>query len=162
MEVTEAPSVHRATELVCQFYQQLIYKAFTPKQLSRICTLHLCCSLCRRHLRYIAFTSVPSVTPCAYDIRLLVYHSIFRKTYKETYTQKREAQIELIVNKKTCPITPRVVTGARKRKLNYQVLLLISHQGHISKNMKKIINSESFKTEFVFKSVLLTQNFLIQ
>ena len=35
-------------------------------------------------------------------------------------------------------------------------MLLISHQGHISKNMKKI-NSESFKTEFVFKSVLLTQ-----
>ena len=79
MEVTEAPSVHRATELVCQFYQQFIYKAFIPKQLSRICTLHLRRSLCRRHLRDIAFTSVPSVTPCAYYIRVLVYHSIFRK-----------------------------------------------------------------------------------
>ena len=79
MEVTEAPSVHRVTELVCQFYQQFIYKAFIPKQLSRICTLHLRRSLCRRHLRNIAFTSVPSVTPCAYYIRVLVYHSIFRK-----------------------------------------------------------------------------------
>ena len=81
MEVTEAPSVHRATELVCQFYQQFIYKAFIPKQLSRICTLHLRRSLCRRHLRDIAFTSVPSVTPCAYYIRVLVYHSIFRKNH---------------------------------------------------------------------------------
>ena len=79
MEVTEAPSVHRATELVCQFYQQFIYKAFTSKQLSRICTLHLRRSLCRRHLRDIAFTSVPFVNPCAYYIRLLVYHSRFRK-----------------------------------------------------------------------------------
>ena len=31
------------------------------------------------HLRDIAFTSVPSVPPCAYYIRVLVYHSIFRK-----------------------------------------------------------------------------------
>ena len=69
MEVTDAPSVHRATEFVCQFYQQFIYKVFIPKQLSRICTLHLRCSLCRRHLRNIAFTSIPSVTPCAYYIR---------------------------------------------------------------------------------------------
>ena len=35
--------------------------------------------LCRRHLLNIAFTSVPSVTLCAYYIRLLVYHSIFQK-----------------------------------------------------------------------------------
>ena len=44
---------------------------------------------------------------------------------------------KLLKFQKTCPSTPRVVIGARKRKLNYQVLLLISHQGHISKNMKK-------------------------
>ena len=81
MEATEAPSVHRATELVCQFYQQFIYKAFTPKYLSRICTLYLRRSLCCWHLRDVAFTSVPSVTPCAYHIRLLVYHSIFRKNH---------------------------------------------------------------------------------
>ncbi len=31
MEVTEAPSAHRATELVCQFYYQFIYKVFTQK-----------------------------------------------------------------------------------------------------------------------------------
>ena len=31
--------------------------------------LHLRRSLCRRQLRDIAFTSVPSVTPCAYYIR---------------------------------------------------------------------------------------------
>ena len=65
MEVTEAPSVHRATEIVCQFYQQFIYKAFIPTELSGICTLHLRRSLCRRHLRVIAFISVLSVALCA-------------------------------------------------------------------------------------------------
>ena len=79
MEVTEAPSGHRVTELVCQFYQQFIYKAFIPKQLSRICTLHLHRSLCRRHLRNISLFSVPSVTLCALYERVLVYHSMFRK-----------------------------------------------------------------------------------
>ena len=78
MEVTEAPSVHRATELVCQICQPFIYKAFTPKYLSLICMLHLRCSLCRRHLCNIGFTSVPSVTLCALYVRVLVYHSIFR------------------------------------------------------------------------------------
>ena len=41
MEVTEVPSMHRVVEFVCQFYSQFIYKAFTSKELSRICTLHL-------------------------------------------------------------------------------------------------------------------------
>ena len=81
MEVTEAPSVHRATELIRQFYLQLIYKVFITKYLSRICTLQLRRSLCRRHLRDIAFTSVPSVTPCAYYISVLVYQSIFQKNF---------------------------------------------------------------------------------
>ena len=81
MEVTEAPSVHRATELVSTLFSNFMPKAFIPKELSRICTLHLRRSLCRRHLRDIAFTSVPSVTPCAYYIRLLVYHSIFQKSH---------------------------------------------------------------------------------
>ena len=63
MEVTEAPLVHRATEIVCQFYQQFIYKTFTPKQLSRICTIHLRRSLCRRHLRDIVFMLSPPCSP---------------------------------------------------------------------------------------------------
>ena len=33
--------MHRVAEFVCQFYLQFIYKAFTSKELSRICTLHL-------------------------------------------------------------------------------------------------------------------------
>ena len=57
--VTEAPSVHRATELVCQFYWQFIYKTFIPKYLARICTLHLRHSLCPRHLRDIALPPSP-------------------------------------------------------------------------------------------------------
>ena len=90
MKVTEASSVHRVTELIRQFYLQLIYKPFITKYLSRICTLQLRRSLCRRHLRDIAFTSVPSVilrylrpsvTPCAYYISVLVYQSIFQKNF---------------------------------------------------------------------------------
>ena len=62
---TEVPSVRGATEIVCQFYWQFIYKSFTPKELSEICTLYLRRSLCRRHLRDIAFISVLSVALCA-------------------------------------------------------------------------------------------------
>ena len=40
-------------------------KSFTPKELSEICTLYLRRSLCRRHLRDIAFISVLSVALCA-------------------------------------------------------------------------------------------------
>ena len=110
MEVTEAPSVHRATELVCQFYQQFIYKAFTSKQLSRICTLYLRRSLCRRHLRDIVFTSIPSVTPCAYYISLFVYQPYFRRTTKMTsektiqYLQKINHRITCILNKNDVPL----------------------------------------------------------
>ena len=122
MEVTEAPSGHRATELVCQFYQQFIHKAFTPKQLSRICTLHLRRSLCRRHLRDIVFSSVPSVTPCALYVRVLVYHSIFRKDlfyYSVLLYSKDNSNIEnrkgvnyLSINAllacKRCPLSPLI------------------------------------------------------
>ncbi len=80
MVVTEAPSVHRATELVCTFFSNFMPKAFTPKELSRICTLPLRYSLCRRHLRNIAFTSVHSVTPCAHYISLLVITPYFVRT----------------------------------------------------------------------------------
>lgn len=103
MEVTEAPSVHRATEIVCQFYQQFIYKAFTPKQLSRICTLYLCRSLCRRHLCDIAFTSVLSVVPCAYYIRLLVYHSIFRKNRKNKMYHNSKNTSKLLLPRTSPP-----------------------------------------------------------
>ena len=57
-------------------------KTFIPKYLARICTLHLRRSLCRRHLRDIVHYLRLSVTPCAYYVRLLVYHSIFRKNHK--------------------------------------------------------------------------------
>ena len=65
MGVTEAPSVHRVTELFCQFYQQFIYEAFIRKELSEICTLHLSRSLCHQHLRDIAFISGFSIVLCA-------------------------------------------------------------------------------------------------
>ena len=79
MEVTEAPSVHRATEVVCTLFLATLCPKHLSQKLSRICRLHLRRSLCRQHLSDIAFTSVPSVTLCAYYIRRLVYHSIFQK-----------------------------------------------------------------------------------
>ena len=122
MEVTEAPSVHRVREHVCHFYQQFIHKAFTPKQLSRICTLHLRRSLCRRHLRNISLFSVPSVTLCALYVRVLVYHSIFRKDlfyYSVLLYSKDNSNIEnrkgvnyLSINAllacKRCPLSPLI------------------------------------------------------
>ena len=106
----EAPPVHRATELVCQFYWQFIYKEFIPKDFSRICTLRLRRSLCRRHLRNIVFTSVPSMTPCAYYISLFVYQPYFRRTTKITsektiqYLQKINHRITCILNKNDVPL----------------------------------------------------------
>ena len=104
MEVTEAPSVHRATELVCHFYQHFIYKAFIPKQLSRICTLHLRRSLCRRHLRDIAFTSVPTVTSCAYYIDFQFITPYFGRTFSyRTYA----LNFPYIITSKTPLRTPK-------------------------------------------------------
>ena len=71
--------------LFAHFFSNFMAKHLFPKLL-RICTLYLRRSLCHWHLRDIAFTSVPSVTPCAYYIRLLVYHSIFRKNHKYAFT----------------------------------------------------------------------------
>ena len=55
--------------------------------------------MCRRHLRDIAFTSVPSVTPCAYYIRLLVYHSIFRKNHKNDSASTSVLEAYILQNK---------------------------------------------------------------
>ena len=51
---------------------ETLYPKHLSQKLSGICMLLLC---------GIAFTSIPSVTLCAFDIRLLVYHSIFRKSH---------------------------------------------------------------------------------
>ena len=55
--------------------------------------LHLLCSLCRRHLCDIGFTSVPSVTPCAfYIIALAAWSGILQPAHnglpsrKETFS----------------------------------------------------------------------------
>ena len=130
MEVTEAPSVHRATELVCQFYQQFIYKAFTSKQLSRICTLYLRRSLCRRHLRNIVFTSVPSVTPCAYYISLFVYQPYFRRTTKITsektiqYLQKINHRITCILHKNDVPLRAYSIGNIKDTFLYRKAMIL--------------------------------------
>ena len=79
-------------------------KRFLPK-LSATRTLRLCRSLCLRHLRdivFYAFTSVFSHSLCDF----------FQGSNLKSYHSK------LLKIQKTCPLTPRVVTGARKRKLN--------------------------------------------
>ena len=48
---------------------ETLYPKYLSQKLSGICMLHLC---------GIAFTSVPL---CAFDIRLLVYHTIFLKSH---------------------------------------------------------------------------------
>ena len=63
--VTEAPSVRGVTEIGYLFFLEILYPEHLFQKLSEIYTLHLRCSLCHRHLRVIAFTSVLSVTLCA-------------------------------------------------------------------------------------------------
>lgn len=59
--------------------------------------------LCRRHLLNIAFTSVPSVTLCAYYIRLLVYHSIFRKNRKNKMYHNSKNTSKLLLPRTSPP-----------------------------------------------------------
>ena len=86
---------------------ETLYPKYLSQNLSGICTLHLCCSLCRRHLCDIAFTSV---TPCAYYISLFVYQPYFRRTTKITsektiqYLQKINHRITCILHKNDVPL----------------------------------------------------------
>ena len=80
------------------------------QKLSRICTLHLRHSLCRRHLRNIAFISVHSVSPCAYYISLFIYQPYFRRTTNMTsektiqYLPKINHRITCILHKNDVPL----------------------------------------------------------
>ena len=92
----------------------VLLEILSPKHLSQklsgICTLYLRRSLCRRYLRNIVFTSVHSVTPCAYYISLFVYQPYFRRTTKITsektiqYLQKINHRITCILNKNDVPL----------------------------------------------------------
>ena len=89
---------------------ETLYPKHLSQNLSGICTLHLRHSLYRRHLCDIAFTSVPSVTPCVYYISLFIYHPYSRRTTKMTsektiqYLQKINHRITCILNKNDVPL----------------------------------------------------------
>ena len=110
MEVTEAPSVPQSDGACLHTFLVTLCPKHLSQKLSRICTLYLRHSLCRRHLCDIAFTSVPSVTPCAYYISLFVYQPYFRRTTKITsektiqYLQKINHRITCILNKNDVPL----------------------------------------------------------
>ena len=110
MEVTEAPSVPQSDGACLHTFLVTLCSKPLSQKLSRICTLYLRRSLCRRHLRHIVLTSVPSVTPCAYYISLFVYQPYFRRTTKMTsektiqYLQKNNHRITCILNKNDVPL----------------------------------------------------------
>ena len=130
MEVTEAPSVRGASEEVYQLLLETLYPKYLSQNLSGICTLHLCCSLCRRHLRNIVLTSVPSVTPCAYYISLFVYQPYFRRTTKITsektiqYLQKNNHRITCILNKNDVPLRTYSI-GNKKDTFLYRKAMIL-------------------------------------
>lgn len=61
---TEAPSVRGSDVDSLSVLFETLYPKHLSQKLSKICTLHLFCSLCHQLLRAIAFTSVHSVTLC--------------------------------------------------------------------------------------------------
>ena len=79
MVVTEAPSVHRATELVCKLYQRFYTQTIYPKVIRNLYATPPSLFVPSAPPWHFV-TSVHSMSPCAYYIRLLVYHSIFRKS----------------------------------------------------------------------------------
>ena len=79
MVVTEAPSVHRATELVCKLYQRFYTQTIYPKVIRNLYATPpslFVPSAPPWHYVYLR----PSVTPCAYYISLLIYPPYFGRT----------------------------------------------------------------------------------
>ena len=60
--------------------------------------------------------------------------------------------------KRTLPLNTRSGGRGKKTKIKLPSIAIdITSRAYLKKHEKKIINSESFKTEFVFKSVLFKQ-----
>ena len=76
MVVTEAPSVHRATEHICKLYQRFYTQTIYPKVIRNLYATPP--SLFVPSLPpWYCVTSVLSVTPCAHYISLLIYPPYF-------------------------------------------------------------------------------------
>ena len=79
MVVTEAPSVHRATEHICKLYQRFYTQTIYPKVIRNLYATPP--SLFVPSLPpWYCVTSVLSVTPCAHYISLLIYPPYFGRT----------------------------------------------------------------------------------
>ena len=130
MEVTEAPSVPQSDGACLHTFLVTLCPKHLFQKLLRICTLYLRRSLCRRHLRNIVFTSVPSVTPCAYYISLFVYQPYFRRTTKITsektiqYLQKINHRITCILNKNDVPLRAQPIGNVKDTFLYRKAMIL--------------------------------------
>ena len=130
MEVTEAPSVPQSDGACLHTFLVTLCPKHLSQNLSRICTLHLRRSLCRRHLRNIVFTSVPSVTPCAYYINLFVYQPYFRRTRKMIskktiqYLHKINYRITCILNKNDVPLRAQPIGNVKDTFLYRKAMIL--------------------------------------
>ena len=130
MEVTEAPSVPQSDGACLHTFLVTLCPKHLSQKLSRICTLYLRHSLCRRHLCDIAFTSVPSVTPCAYYISLFVYQPYFRRTTKITSEKtiqclpKINHRITCILHKNDVPLRTYSI-GNKKDTFLYRKAMIL-------------------------------------
>ena len=127
MEVTEAPSVPQSDGACLHTFLVTLCPKHLSQKLSRICTLYLRRSLCRRHLRNIVFTSV---TPCAYYISLFVYQPYFRRTTKMTsektiqYLQKINHRITCILHKNDVPLRAQPIGNIKDTFLYRKTMIL--------------------------------------
>ena len=127
MEVTEAPSVPQSDGACLHTFLVTLCPKHLSQKLSRICTLYLRRSLCRRHLRNIVFTSV---TPCAYYISLFVYQPYFRRTTKMTsektiqYLQKINHRITCILHKNDVPLRAQPIGNIKDTFLYRKAMIL--------------------------------------
>ena len=127
MEVTEAPSVPQSDGACLHTFLVTLCPKHLSQKLSRICTLYLRRSLCRRHLRNIVFTSV---TPCAYYISLFVYQPYFRRTTKMTsektiqYLPKINHRITCILHKNDVPLRAYSI-GNKKDTFLYRKTMIL-------------------------------------
>lgn len=74
--------------LFASFIREFIHETFISKAVKTLYA-HLCRSVYRQHLNYLAYSSVPSFLCASYHVSALVYHSISQKSQKSNFSQHK-------------------------------------------------------------------------
>lgn len=106
-----------------------LFSKYLSQKLSGSCTLHLFRSLYRRHLPDIMFSSVLVETPCALQLRALVFHSIF---WKNLIKGIERLAHDVRMPRTSCVDAPHILCG-------WCIILMYEVHSHTYKAYKGLI-----------------------